>query len=69
MGSVVDMHRDPVDFVTNEAKGRELVACALIGVDSEGRYVSTSAGMSPEEMLMASEMLRERALQDAMEEH
>jgi len=62
MGTVTPMHRDPLAFVHDEAQGRDLTACALVGIDGDGAYVLTSAGMTPEEMLMSAEMLRERAL-------
>jgi hypothetical protein len=62
MGSVTPMHRDPLAFVHDEAQGRDLTACALVGIDSEGAYVITSAGASPEELLMMSEMVRQHAL-------
>lgn len=67
MGSVTPMRRDPLAFVHDEAQGRDLTACALVGIDSEGAYVLTAAGMSPEEMLMAAELLREKALDSAAE--
>lgn len=67
MGTVSQLHRDPLAFVHDEAQGRDLTACALVGIDSDGAYVLTAAGMSPEEMLMASELLREKALQSAIE--
>jgi hypothetical protein len=67
MGTVTPMYRDPLAFVHAEADGRDLTACALVGIDSDGAYVLTSAGMSPEEMLMAAELLREKALDSAAE--
>ena len=67
MASVTKLHRDPLAFVHDEAQGRDLQAVALVGIDSEGAYVLTAAGMSPEEMLMAAELLREKALQSASE--
>ena len=67
MGTVTSLHRNALAFVHDEAQGRDLQAVALVGIDSEDAYVLTAAGMSPEEMLMASELLRERALQAASE--
>ena len=62
MGSVTPMHRDPLAFVHDEAQGRDLTACALVGIDGDGAYVLTTAGATPEELLMMAELLRERAL-------
>lgn len=67
MGTVSQLHRDPLAFVHDEAQGRDLAAVALVGIDGDGAYVLTAAGMSPEEMLMAAELLREKALQSAIE--
>lgn len=67
MGTVTPMHRDPLAFVHDEAQGRDLQAVALVGIDSDGAYVLTSAGMSPEELLMSAELLLEKALQSAIE--
>lgn len=62
MATVTPLHRDPLEFVTGEAQGRDLQACALLGIDTDGAYVVTSAGATPEELLMMSEMLRQSAL-------
>lgn len=62
MGTVTPMHRDPLAFVHDEAQGRDLQAVALVGIDSDGAYVLTTSGATPEELLMMAELLRERAL-------
>lgn len=67
MGKVTSLHRDPLEFCYTEADGRDLQAVALVGIDGDGAYVLTAAGMSPEEMLMAAELLREKALQSVIE--
>ena len=62
MGDVTRLHRDPLQFCYEEADGRDLVAVSLVGIDGDGAYVLTSAGATPEEMLMMAELLRAKAL-------
>ena len=67
MATVTPLHRDPLEFVTQEAQGHDLQACALIGINTDGQYVLTSAGASPEECLMMAEILRQSALEMTQE--
>lgn len=63
MGDVRSLGRSPGEWVSQEIKGMRLRSCVVVYQQEDGQYGSADAGMTPEQMLMAAEILRNAAMQ------
>lgn len=62
MGEVTKLGRSPGQWIAEEIGDMPLRACVVVYQDTDGRYGSADAGMSPEQLLMAAEILRSTAM-------